>query len=87
MNELFLLIAAAIGGFSLSNVLSGAQEKVVEVVAPVVEQGGVTMSANLQPLYTVSVYLLMAMGGATVFAFLMWTFMQVFAEKKPGKEV
>lgn len=87
MPEWLMLVVAAVAGFLVSSVATTQGEKVVEVVVKEAEKGVSTMTTTLVPLYTAFVYILLAMAAAGVIAFVVWTFMQVFGEKKAGKEV
>ena len=87
MFEWLIVIAAAVGGLLLGKIGSVSESQVSKMIIETTEKGGGDMTMTLQPLYTAFVYILVAMGAAGVIAFVVWTFMQVFGEKKAGKEV
>ena len=87
MVEWIIPVVAVIGGLLLGKSMSLPETGASKVIVEVVETGGVQMQAVLEPLYTAFVYILLAMSAAAVIAFVVWTFMQVFGEKKAGKEI
>ena len=87
MSEWLIVIVAGIGGLLLGKSTSLSEARVSEMIVETTQKGGVEMTTTLQPLYTAFVYILLAMAAAGVIAFVVWTFMQVFGEKKAGKEV
>lgn len=87
MLEWVIPVVAVIGGLLLGKSMSVSEARVSEMIVETTQKGGVDMTMTLQPLYTAFVYILLAMAAAGVIAFVVWTFMQVFGEKKAGKEV